>query len=90
VSDINNIPGPLDQENPLKWGVYKALSNSNGTAVKYTAVANPDSLDSWASVLERLKGRDDFYNVVPLTFNREVQDLWAAYIGGESNELADN
>jgi len=90
VADIDNIPGQLHPDNPLKWGVYKALSNSNGTAVKYTAVTNPGSLDSWVEVLTRIKGRDDMYNLVPLTFDRLVQDLYAAHIGGESNEVANN
>ena len=90
VANLDQIAGQLDPDNPLKWGVYKALSNSNGTVVKYTAVANPDSLDSWVKVLERIKGRDDMYNLVPLTFDRMVQDLWAAHIGAESNEIENN
>lgn len=90
VADLDNIAGQLDPDNPLKWGVYKALSNSNGTVVKYTAVANPNNLDSWVQVLERIKGRDDLYNLVPLTFDRQVQNLWAAHVGAESNEYANN
>ena len=90
VSDLGLIKGQLHPDNPLKWGVYKALSNSNGTAVRYTAVADPDSLDSWVAVVERLKGRDDIYNVVPLTFDKAVQNLFAAYVDGESNEVANN
>jgi hypothetical protein len=90
VADLDNIPGQLDQDNPLKWGVYKALSNSNGTVVKYTAVQHPDNLDSWVQVLERIKGRDDMYNLVPMTFDRRVQNLWAAHIGAESNEVENN
>ncbi len=88
--DLDVIKGQLDPDNPLKWGVYKALSNSNGTAVKYTAVRNPNDLDSWVEVLERLKGRDDFYNLVPLTFDRRVHNLWAAQTVAESNEFANN
>jgi hypothetical protein len=90
VSDLGQIKGQLHPDNPLKWGVYKALTNSNGTVVKYTAVANPADLDSWVTVLERLKGRDDVYNLVPLTFDRAVQNLYAAHINGESNEYANN
>jgi len=90
VANLDQIAGQLDPDNPLKWGVYKALSNSNGTVVKYTAVANPEDLDSWVQVLERIKGRDDMYNLVPLTFDRRVQNLWAAHIGGESNEIENN
>jgi hypothetical protein len=90
VGDLDNIRGQLDPDNPLKWGVYKALANSNGTAVKYTAVAEPDDLDSWVQVLERLKGRDDLYNLVPMTFDRRIHNLYAAHIDGESNEFANN
>jgi hypothetical protein len=90
VSELGQIKGPLHPDNPLKWGVYKALSNSNGTIVKYTAVANPDELDSWVAVLDRIKGRDDLYNLVPMTFDRAVQNLYAAHIDSESNEYANN
>lgn len=90
VADLDQIRGQLDPDNPLKWGVYKALSNSNGTVVKYTAVCAPEDMDSWVQVLERIKGRDDLYNVVPLTFNKDVQDLFAAYVTNESNEIANN
>jgi hypothetical protein len=90
VADLDKIPGQLDVDNPLKWGVYKALTNSNGTVVKYTAVSEPDDLDSWVSVLARVKGRDDVYNLVPMTFNREVQNLYSAHIDDESNEIANN
>lgn len=101
VGEIDNIPGQLDPDNPLKWGVYKALANSNGTAVKYTAVAKPDlfddegrvlmtNLDAWQDVLDRLKGRDDFYNIVPLSFDTKVHNLWAAQATAESNEYANN
>jgi hypothetical protein len=70
--------------------------------VKYTAVAHPveyhpenyrvtgPDLDSWVQVLERIKGRDDMYNLIPLTYDRLVQNLWAAHVGAESNEIANN
>ena len=81
VGEIDNaISGVLDPDNPLKWGVFKALENSNGTAVGYTAVSNPDDATTWADVLEALLGRDDVYNLVPLTRNRTVLDLYAAHV----------
>jgi hypothetical protein len=89
-ADLDKIKGQLDPDNPLKWGVFKALSNSNGTVVKYTAVANVDDLDSWVQVLERIKGRDDLYNLVPLTFDKQVQDLYVAHALSESNEIENN
>jgi hypothetical protein len=82
------ITGPLTPDNPLKWGVYKALANANGTAVKFTAVADPDALDSWATMLSLLTGRDDVYNLVPLTFDRAVQDLVAAHVQDQSSPEA--
>jgi hypothetical protein len=90
VAELDKIKGQLHPDNPLKWGVYKALSNSNGTVVKYTAVTEPADLDSWVQVLERIKGRDDMYNLVPLTYDTRVHNLYAAHIGGESNEYANN
>lgn len=84
VGNLDQIPGQLDEANPLKWGVYRALQNSNGTRVAYTAVADPSSLDSWQNVLDRVQGRDDLYNFVPLTHNREVQNLFQAQIAFES------
>jgi hypothetical protein len=90
VADIGVIKGQLHPDNPLKWGVYKALANSNGTAVKYTAVAEHTDLDSWVEVLERIKGRDDLYNLVPMTFDVRVHNLYAAHIDAESNEYANN
>lgn len=90
VGEIDAIPGQLDPDNPLKWGVYKALSNSGGTVVKYTAVTDPRNLDKWQDVVQRLVGRDDLYNVVPMTFDKRVHDLFSAYILDESNEVANN
>lgn len=90
VADLGDIPGPTHPDNPLKYGVSKALENSNGTGVKYTAVEDPSDVDSWIAVLHRITGRDDLYNLVPLTFNREVQDLYDAHADAESSPTANN
>jgi len=90
VAELDQVPGQLDEQNPLKWGVYRALQNSSGTRVAYTAVADPDSLDSWQDVLGKLLGRDDVYNFCPLTYNREVLNLFAAQAGAESSPEAGN
>jgi hypothetical protein len=79
------IPGPLSPDNPLKWGVYKALANANGTQVKFTAVADPDDLDAWSAMIALLVGREDVYNIVPLTHDRAVQDLVAAHCNDQSS-----
>lgn len=96
AADLDAIPGQLDELNPLKWGVNRALQGSNGTLVGYTAVADPTSLDSWQDVLERVKGRDDVYNFVPVLTDtaeptrREVQNLFDSQVGAESTPEAGN
>jgi hypothetical protein len=90
TADIDDILGPLDEDNPLKWGVFKALQNSNGTLVKYTAVSDPTDADDWQAVLDLIDGRDDIYNLVPLTRLRTVWDLWQGHVESESSETSGN
>ena len=86
VSLINTaISGALDPDNPLKWGVFKALENANGTEVKFTAIPNPAEPNDWADMLALLIGREDVYGLVPLTRDRTVQDLYAAHVTAMSS-----
>jgi len=84
VANIDDISGPLTPDNPLKWGVYKALSNSNGTPVLYTAVEDPEDADTWSAVFDVLLTRDDAYNLVPLTRNSTVLGLYQAHVNSAS------
>jgi hypothetical protein len=79
------ISGPLHPDNPLKWGVFKAVSNSNGVAVRYTAVADPNNTDDWLDVLELLDGREDVYGLVPLTRNATVLEAFAGHVDSQSS-----
>jgi hypothetical protein len=88
VADLGDLPGPLHPDNPGKWGVYKALSNSNGTEVKYLGVADPDDADSWVDALDKLTGRDDVYGLVPLTRDGTVLSLFAAHVAAQSGAEA--
>ena len=90
TADIDEIPGPLHPDNPLKQGVYSALLNSNGTIVRYTGVADPEDPDAWTTVLSRIKGRDDIYNLVPLTHNQVVLNLFQGHVDAESSATAGN
>lgn len=84
VSDIDDISGPLHPDNPLKWGVFKALSNSNGVEVKYLSACDPDDSDSWDDALEIITGREDVYGLVPLTRDQTVLDLFASHVDAMS------
>ena len=89
IDDVGNIdtaiPGPLTPDNPLKWAVSKALANSNGVPVKFSAVANPASVDSWTATLGLLVGRTDVYGLVPLTHDPTVLNLYAAHVNDQSS-----
>ncbi len=88
TAGIADLEGPLDPDNPLKWGVYKALSNSNGSLVKFASVEDPNELDDWADALALVVGRDDVYHLVPLTRTKAVQDLFEAHVNSESSATA--
>lgn len=88
VGEIDAIPGALSPDNPLKWGVYKALTNSNGTAVKYIAVCDPTTLTSWTDALGVTVGRDDVYGIVPLTRDQAVLDACVANVNAQSSAEA--
>lgn len=88
VSDVGAldaaIPGPLSPMNPVKWGVYKALANAGGTAVRFVVVADPSDLTDWEGALAVLVGREDVYSLAPMTDNRAVHDLVAAHCESQS------
>lgn len=88
--DLAAIPGQTDPRNPLKYAASKAWGNSGGTAVRILGVADPDDVDSWVAALAILDGRDDLYNYVPLTFNKEIVDLFVNKADAESTSTANN
>ena len=74
------ITGELTPDNPLKYGVYKALSNAGGQPVWFTAVTDPDNVDTWRDATVRLEKNRDLFNIVPLTFNSEVQRVVETHV----------
>jgi len=94
VSDVSELNSDnfgqgavIDPDNPLVFGVYKALQNSAGTPVKYIAVcaSSPIELEDWAAALEVLEGRDDVYSLTPMTQEQEVLQLVQAHIEAMSS-----
>ena len=94
ISDVSEIPtvfasAPIaDKDNPLVFGVYNALLNANGQDVKFVGVYSHigDTVTStdWATALSMCEGRDDVYNIVPLTYDATVQNLVVAHILAQS------
>jgi hypothetical protein len=88
IDDVSLIPDTFDeapeitQDNPMVFGVYNALLNSNGEEVKFSAVgaSSPIELSDWLEVLEVLKGKDDVYSIVPLTFDKQVIDATVSHV----------
>ena len=93
VTDTSELPAMLGQaspDNPLYWGVYMAVQNSNGQPVYFSAVSEPDDVDSWLSVLEMLDGNSYVYNLVPLTTNSTVLGAWKGHVLSESSPEVGN
>lgn len=86
TADIPSVLGTLHPDNPLAWGVYMALQNSNGQDVKFTAVSDPSDVDAWLTALDVVADREDLYNLVPLTFNQTVIDAFKAHAEDQSGE----
>lgn len=91
ITDVSEVPtalGTVDPDNPLAFGVYKALSNSNGQPVKYLGVCGASStltLDDWLTALNVLVGRDDVYGLVPLTQDETVLQAFEAHCLDQSS-----
>lgn len=85
-SEALDLPGPYSPDNPLKFGVYQATLNSNAVAVRYVAVSDPSSTTAWNNVLTALEKRTDVYGLVPLTRDREIQDLVVGHVTSMSSE----
>ncbi len=87
-TDVAAALGTVTADNPLAYGVAKALHNSNGQPVRYTAVADPSLTSSWGAAIAILAGRDDLYRLVPLTTDPAVQALCQAQVDSESTAQA--
>ena len=85
LDEVADIPGPLSPENPVKYAVYKAITNSgSGTAV-YTTVTG-DSADAWSEALAVASGSREIYTVVPLTQDLEILKIAETLVLSDSNE----
>jgi hypothetical protein len=87
TSDVPAELGTVHPDNPLAYGVYKALLNSNGQEVKYVGVCGQTyelDLEDWLDALEKLVGRDDVYQPVALTQDLSVHQAVLAHCEAQS------
>lgn len=82
---LEDIPGPLHADNPLKWHVAKAIANSNGTTVHYSAVADPTDDDLWLTTLNLGLERQDIYHIVAVTDRQTIFDSVVAHVNSLSS-----
>jgi hypothetical protein len=86
IGDLDTtFTGKLHPDNPLKYGVYWALVNGGGQPVLFSGVANPDDVDAWVDVISLLLRRKDIFNLVPLTRNQDVRNLFIAHVNSASS-----
>lgn len=84
VGDVaTTFATPLDPDNPLVYGVNKALLNANGTAVRFMGVSTND-LAGYLKVLSAATSHEDVYFFVPLTFDLSIQQEVAGHVRDES------
>lgn len=86
VGDVATTLGTIDPDNPLAFGVYKALQNASGSDVYYLGVcsSSPLTLEDWLEALEILGGREDVYSLVPMTQDQEVLQAFQTHIEAQS------
>jgi len=86
VGDVADTLGTIDPDNPLAFGVYKALQNASGSDVYYLGVcsSSPLTLEDWLEALEILGGREDVYSLVPMTQDQEVLQACQTHIEAQS------
>jgi len=83
TDQVEAVLGTIHPDNALAQGVYDALLNSAGVVVYFCAVGSND-LAGYTQVLGLAKKSDLYYGLVPLTFNRAVQDAVVGHVNGES------
>lgn len=103
VSQVEPVLGSADPDNPIAFGVLKALQNTPG-AVLQNALQNPTtinrircatlagdptdpSLQGWKDILTTITGSDLVYNLVPLTDDQKVHDLVIEHVKAQSDPV---
>jgi hypothetical protein len=81
---VADVLGAAHPDNPLAYGVWLALVNGDDEPVRFTAVADPDDVALWTAAFRYLEFRGGSYNLVPLTFDEDVQDACVAHVKAQA------
>ena len=84
LSTLETKLGTNHPDNPVCWGVFKALLASNDVPVNFTAVADPEDEDEWKAALEVVAGMPDNYTLVPLTQDEDILELVKKHVVDQS------
>ena len=85
ISEIDTVLGKTIPSNPLAYGVYKALENSNGQVVNYISIAT-DDITGYTNSIETLSKHEECYFVVPLTSDNATQQLFKSHVDTMSSK----
>lgn len=83
--DLDDVPGPLDPDNPLKYGLFIGTANNNGATIYYSGICDASDYDEWSNALDISLSRETIYGVVPLTEDHTVRQLFQAHVDAQSN-----
>jgi hypothetical protein len=85
LDDLANKAGPPVPENPLSFGGFWAIQNTDTTV--YLTGVNADTLTEHTSALDFL-GNEEVYSLVPLTQDPATHQLYAAHVTERSAATA--
>ena len=80
---VSTLLGTIDPDNVLAQGVYDAVLNSANQLVYFIGVAS-DDLAGYNAAIEIAKKHSSVYGVVPLTFDRQIQEAVVAHVNAFS------
>lgn len=80
---VEAVLGKIDPANPAALGVYLAALNSGGVPTYYATIAS-DDLTGYNGALALAKKSENYYGLVPLTFDSTVKDAFAGHVAALS------
>lgn len=83
TDEVEAILGKIDPVNPAALGVYLAALNAGGVPTYFVTVAT-DDLSGYNGAIALAKKSEDYYGLVPLTFDSTIKDTVAGHIASLS------